>query len=515
MLKRNILFTALAPMAFAPALAAQDQRPNILLFLVDDMGWQDTSLPFWKEKTPLNERYHTPNMERLAQMGVKFTQAYANSISSPTRCSLLTGTNQARHRVTNYTLVNNSMTDAKSDKVIIPDWNINGIQPVGGINNSFQGTSFVQILRQHGYNTIHCGKAHFGATKTPGADPTTFGFNVNIAGHAGGAPASYYGTARYGHDENGRPVSLFSTPGLEAYWDKDVFLSEALTLEAIKALEQNRKLNQPFFLYMSHYAVHMPIQADNRFYQKYKDKGLSDTEAAYCTLVEGMDKSLGDLMDYLEETKQIDNTIIIFMSDNGGQSVTARTPPLHVQNAPLRDGKGSAHEGGVREPMIVYWNGVTKANTSNDKYLIIEDFYPTILEMAQIKDYKTVQPIDGKSFVPLLTGKGEDPSAGRSLYWNTPNNWIGGDHKVNGVGQTCAVRNGDYKLIYWYDDGSKELYNIKEDISETTNLVDQYPEIVDRLSKDLGNYLRSVDAQRPSFKVSGNPCPWPDEPFHD
>ena len=490
--------------------AQQQERPNIVLFMVDDMGWQDTSLPFWTEKTPLNERYHTPNMERLARLGVKFTQAYACSISSPTRCSLLTGCNQARHRVTNWTLDYNTMTDEHNGELIMPEWNVNGIQPIEGIERSFASTSFVQILKDNGYHTIHCGKAHFGSIGTPGADPLTMGFDVNIAGHAGGGPADYYGMHRFGHDAKGNPTGKFAIPGLEEYWDKDIFLSEALTRKAIKALDEHKNKKNPFFLYMSHYAVHAPIQADHRFYQKYKDRGLSDTEAAYCTLVEGMDKSLGDLMDYLEKTKQMDNTIIIFMSDNGGLSVLGRTAPLHVQNAPLRSGKGSAYEGGIREPMIVYWKGVAKPNTINDKYLMIEDFFPSILEMAQIKKYKTIQPVDGISFIPLITGEG-DPSVNRALYWNTPNTWVGGDYRNQGVGQTCAIRKNDYKLVYWYLDGKKELYNIKEDISEQHDLAEEMPQLVTELSKELGEYLRSVKAQRPTYKDSGKPTLWPDE----
>ena len=169
---KKTLMAAVLPFAGLAAAAATDQRPNIILFMVDDMGWQDTSLPFWTQRTPLNERYHTPNMERLAQMGVKFTQAYASSISSPSRCSLMTGANQARHRVTNWTLTYNKTTDHADDVLDLPQWNVNGIQPVGGIERSFYATPFVQLLRQSGYHTIHCGKAHFGATQTPGADPT-------------------------------------------------------------------------------------------------------------------------------------------------------------------------------------------------------------------------------------------------------------------------------------------------------------------------------------------------------
>lgn len=157
--------------------------------------------------------------------------------------------------------------------------------------------------------------------------------------------------------------------------------------------------------------------------------------------------------------------------------------------------------------MIVSWPGVAQPNTRCDKYLLIEDFYPTILEMAGVKDYETVQPIDGISFIPLLTGTG-DPSKGRSLFWNMPNNW-GNDGP--GINFNCAVRNGDWKLIYYYGTGKKELFNISDDIGEKNDLSTRHPEIVKRLSKELGDHLRKVDAQRPSFKATGKACPWPDE----
>nr|DAV99488.1 MAG TPA: hypothetical protein [Caudoviricetes sp.] len=157
--------------------------------------------------------------------------------------------------------------------------------------------------------------------------------------------------------------------------------------------------------------------------------------------------------------------------------------------------------------MIVRWPGVVKPGSKCDKYLIIEDFYPTILEMAGIRGYKTVQPIDGVSFMPLLKGTG-DPSVGRSLFWNCPNIW-GNDGP--GIGPTCSVRNGDWKLIYYYETGKKELFNITEDIGEHNDVARQHPDIVKRLSGELGTYLRKVDGQRPSFKATGKPVPWPDE----
>lgn len=480
-----------------------DPRPNIIFFLVDDMGWQDTSLPFWTQKTMYNERYETPNMERLARQGMMFTQAYASSISSPTRCSLMTGANAARHRVTNWTLQKDKTTDAQSDVLQLPDWNYNGIAQVEGTNHTFVAKSFVQFLKDSGYHTIHCGKAHWGAIDTPGENPCHFGFETNIAGHAAGGLATYLSELSYGHDDKGNPTSLMSVPGLEHYWKTGTFVTEALTQEALKALDKAKAYNQPFYLYMSHYAIHIPIDKDVRFFDKYKKKGMSDKEAAYASLIEGMDKSLGDIMDWLEKNGEADNTIILFCGDNGGYATGKewRDEPLYTQNAPLTCGKGSAYEGGIREPMIVSWPGVTKPNTRCDKYVIIEDYYPTILEMAGITDWKVPQTVDGVSFVPLLKQTG-DPSEGRSLYWNCPNLW---GERGPGIGATCTVRQGKWKLIYFYETGKKELYDIPADISEQHNLAQQYPEVVKALSANLGEFLRSSGAQRPSFKRRASP----------
>ena len=507
-MKKNILLTI--AFSLCTSWLTGQERPNIILFMADDLGWQDTSLPFWTEETSLNKRFHTPNMERLAKMGVRFTQAYAGSFDSPSRCSLMTGMNQARHRVTYETLEYNKASDKNDAYLNMPVWNMNGIQPVGGVENSSQATTFVQLLRNSGYHTILCGKAQFGATTTYGADPKALGFNISIGGQASGTPVQINGSNRFGFTANGTPSSIHAVPNLERYWERNVILTEALTQEAIRSLEMAQSMKAPFFLFLSHYAMHTPSLADPRFIDKYKKAGLSDIEAAYCSRVEGIDKSLGDIMDYLEKNNQLENTIIIFVSDNGGLAASNRTPPLHVQNAPLRSGKGSIYEGGIRVPMIAYWNDVTLPNSVNDKYLAIEDFFPSILEMAQVEIPQTIQQIDGVSFVPLLKGTG-DPSQNRALYWNIPNNWTSSNMRTQGIGQSCAIREGDYKLIYWYKDGKKELYNLKNDISEDYNLALEQPEKVAELSQKLGNFLRSVNAQRPTEKFSQRTSAWPDD----
>jgi arylsulfatase A-like enzyme len=483
------------------------KRPNIIMFLVDDMGWQDTSVPFWTKKTPFNERYHTPAMERLAREGMMFTQAYASCVCSPTRVSLMSGMNAARHRVTNWTLERDKPVDGKSDILTYPEWNVNGVQPVDTIPHSVYATMLPALLRDNGYFTIHCGKAHYGAIGTPSADPLNCGFDVNIAGHAAGGPGSYLGTENFGNSEKGAYTLPWGVPGLEKYHGDSIFLTEALTREALHTLDQAKSTGKPFYLYMSHYAVHIPLYADQRYYRKYLVMGMDEAEARYASMIEGMDKSLGDIMDWLDRNGQSENTVILFMSDNGGFSLRPRAGELHTHNKPLKSGKGSAYEGGIREPMIVRWPGKVQPGTRCSDYLIIEDFFPTILEMAGIENYATVQQVDGKSFIPMLLHTGNS-SAGRDLYWHFPNNW---GPTGPGIGATSTIRSGDWKLIYFYEDGLFELYNITNDIGELNNLAGQQPAKVKEMALNLGKYLRGAKAQRPLYKSTGKPVPWPDE----
>jgi len=386
----------------------------------------------------------------------------------------------------------------------MPLWNLNGIQPTDSIENSTHITPLPQILKDNGYLTIHTGKAHFGAISTPGANPTNLGFEINIAGHAAGAPGSYFGTKNFENTQ--RKESIWNVPGLEKYHGQDIFLTEALTLEAMLAMDKAVIEEKPFYLYMAHYAVHTPIQGDPRFEQKYLDNGLHPIEAKYASMVEGMDKSLGDLMDYLEDKGISDNTIILFMSDNGGLSAVARGGDKHTHNKPLSSGKGSVHEGGIREPMLVKWPGITKENSVTDNKVIIEDFFPTILELAGISNYKTVQKVDGKSFTSVLKGEKQHNNE-RPLFWHYPNNW---GPTGPGIGATSCIRKGDWKLIYYHLDRHFELFNIKEDIGETTNLVSKDSSKLKELAIELGTYLRSVDAQMPTDTNTDKLVPWPD-----
>ena len=509
--KKLIAVIATTPFIGSESLyAQQNNRPNIIVFIVDDMGWQDTSVPFWNQKTKYNEMYETPNMERLAKQGVMFTQAYACPVSSPTRCSLMTGMNMARHRVTNWTLQRDKPTDDKSQTITLPEWNYNGIAQVATIPHTTSATSFVQLLKENGYHTIHCGKAHWGAIDTPGENPCHFGFNVNITGTAAGGLATYLSERNYGHTRDGKAYALNSIPGLQDYWGTGTFVTEALTKEAIKALDKAKKYDQPFYLYMSHYAVHIPIDKDMRFFPKYVRKGLSDKDAAYASLVEGLHKILGYILVWLDKNDEAKNTIIVFLGDNGGLATSQewREGPLYTQNSPLKCGKGSMYEGGIRVPFMVKWNGVVKPQTRNNTSIMIEDLFPTILHMANINSYKVPQIVDGKDMVPLLEGKNEAEFNKRSIVWNFPNIW---GNTGPGINLNCAIRQGDWKLIYNYETGEKELYNIPQDIGEKNNLAHANPSKVKELSSILGKKLRQMNAQRPIVTATSKPCAWPDE----
>jgi arylsulfatase A-like enzyme len=486
------LLATLAVLQAAPS----PTRPNIVFFLVDDMGWQETSVPFHSEVTELNRRYRTPNMERLATAGMKFTQAYACAVCSPTRVSALTGMNAARHRVTNWTLHRGQSPDNPSKVIQPPAWNLNGICTDTGIDRTMQVTPLPALLRTAGYRTIHAGKAHFGAKDTPGENPLNLGFDVNIAGHCAGGPGSYWGAKNFSAAWR-KGDRIWDVPGLEAYHGKDIYLTEAITREAIKEVEKAVAEQQPFYLYLAHYAIHAPWEKDDRFYQEYIDVGLKPFEATLASMIEGMDHSLGDVMAALDRLGVADNTVFLFMSDNGAPSNCPR-------NLPLRGHKLTPYEGGIREPMIVKWPGVTKPASICADPLVIEDFFPTILELAGA-DWrgKTLQTVDGVSFVPLLRGEEKSPGD-RTFVWHFP-------HNYSGQGPFSAIRQGPWKLIYHHADRRLELFNIDDDIGESRDLAKANPAKTKALAKLLGDRLRDSKALMPIDKATSHAVELPDE----
>lgn len=516
---RTLMLGSVLP---AAAMAQMAQQPNIIFFLVDDMGWNETSVPFYKERVALNDRYRTPNMERLAAMGVKFTNAYSCPVSSPARCSLMSGMNAARHRVTNYVHNYNQNTNASGGALTLPEWNYNGIQPattkqpVDKVNTTLV-TPLPQLLKNAGYTTIHIGKGNFGTPGTSSEDPRNLGFTYQVAGHSAGSPGSYLASDNYG-------TGFSHVPDLDSYAEQGTFLTEALTLEAVSYLNRAVRAKKPFFLYMSQYAIHTPYNADERFTANYRQANgqgvydaqiganLNTNEVNHAALIEGMDKSLGDLMDWLESQHDTirNNTVIIFFSDNGGQAVSVRQGRQNYdQNYPARGGKGSGYDGGIHEPMLVYWPGVTAGGTVNTNRVIIEDFYPTILAMAGVTGYTTVQTVDGKDITPLL--RDASMRRDRPVITHYPNRWGESADRAEGYGTFSGLMKGDYHLIYFWETQERRLYNITEDPGEQNNLADAMPELLQQMAQELTDSLIAMDAQRPMLTATGEIVPWPAE----
>ena len=521
----------MAPLAlqFAAVPAAAAKKPNIVFFLVDDYGWVDSEVAYDGNTYPGHLRFHTPNMVRMAEMGVRFSHAYACPVSTPTRTSIMTGMNAVHSHITNWTSMakdepsdavggtNGSMTYdqvAASTGMDRPEWNYNGICPERyradsatlGLNHLQWASPMVQFLRDAGYYTIHVGKAHWASAGTPGASPLNMGFVVNIAGSSAGLPKSYLSEDNYGNIPE--KWNLAAVQNLYEYYGTGIFLTEAITREALKALDWPVKHRQPFYLYLSHFATHTAIQKDKRFFKRYKDMGQDDGQSKYASMVEGVDKSLGDVLDYLEANGLTDNTIIIFMADNGGNAdVKAKGGIPHTQNAPLREGKGSCYEGGIRVPMSVYWPGKTRAGSIIDAPVMPEDLFPTILQMAGVKEYETVQQVDGRSLVPLLRGRQE--SWQRDVIFHYPHQWKPEYRRE--VDFLSTIIRDDWKLVYVMKERKLELYNLKEDIGETRDLATEYPAKVAELAKALGDKLRAWDASMPTDRTTGRPVPMPDD----
>ena len=404
------------------------ERPNIIFFLVDDMGWVDSSVPYDGNIYPNNLRFNTPNMERLARRGTIFSNAYACPVSTPTRTSLLSGMNAAHTGITNWTSpVKDTPSDATGGAVAMmapgsvgqqggmdiypegyltrPDWTLNGMSPVPGVDSTLYATPMVQLLKDAGYFTIHVGKGHWASAGTPGASPYNMGFVVNVAGNVAGMPRSYQGEDNYGNTPE--RWNYLAVQNMTEYYGTHTHLTEALTREALKTLDFPVENDIPFYLYMSHHGTHTPIQRDDRFVEKYLEAGMDEGQARYASMVEGIDKSLGDILNYLDDKGIAENTAIIFMTDNGGNSENVQKGGVpHTQNLPLREGKGSVYEGGIRVPLIVCWPGKVPAGAREDTPAIAEDLFPTILDIAGVsydEPGAIVQELDGQSLIPEIT----------------------------------------------------------------------------------------------------------------
>lgn len=542
-LKSMAAMTLAAPLV--GCTSGNQDKPNIITFIIDDMGWLDTSVAFGEEVYPHNLRHDTPNIARLAEEGVIMTSAFACPVSSPSRTSMMSGMNAAHTRITNYlAMVKDKNTDASNtpsekldDTVERTDWNVNGIQPAGmsDIGHCVHITPYPQILKDNGYYTIHTGKSHWAPGGTAAASPYNMGFCVSIAGHVVGKGWGYYAENNYRNVPGN--YNQLTIQNMTEYLGSSTHLTEALTLESLKTLDYPIDNGIPFYLNFCHFAVHTPILSDPRFYQKYIDRGMDEGQARFASMCEGVDKSLGDLMAYLEKKKVLDNTIIVFMSDNGGNSENlSKGGERHTQNSPLREGKASCYDGGIRVPMIVYWKGKIAAGTRLNTPVVMEDIYPTILEMGGINSYKTVQNLDGKSIVSLLTkgSKAVRKAMDKGLITNQkeansyvvpesvsginperevlahyPHQWK--PYQLHDIDYLSSLRKGDWKIVYRHRQQALELYNTRQDITERNDLSGTNPEKLQEMAEALTAKLKGYDALLPTFRSTGEVIPMPDE----
>jgi arylsulfatase A-like enzyme len=504
--------TIICVLSSSPAHAApakppvvSPSNPNILLFLVDDMGLMDTSVPMLTDddgkpkRHPLNDWYRTPNMERLAALGTRFSNFYSHSVCSPTRVSIMNGQNAARHRTTDYIFPwkNNREIDTRQYPLAVcqqvpPGWNWLGLKK--------KDVTLPGLLKQAGYTTIHVGKAHFAPDKSEGEDPLNLGFDVNVAGTCIGAPGSYYGKNGFGVDSknlHARPV-----PDLEKYHGQNIFLTEALTLEAKSEVDKALVAKKPFFLHMAHYAVHSPFQSDPRFAANYRDRGQTKAGQAYATLIEGMDKSLGDLMDHLEAKGIAENTLVIFLGDNGGDCPFPQVDGI-ASSAPLRGKKGGKWEGGMRVPFIATWakHDAKKpwqkklpipANSIRQEIGVCYDLLPTIAGFVNAP-VPTDHQMDGQDLAPLLSGQ-SNPKHRNEFLNHYPHPRRGKSHFFT------TWRKGNWKGIYEYlkqGDDRYSLYNLASDPSESQNLAAKNSKQLRSMMLGMVRELKSMTAVYP------------------
>ncbi len=448
-------------------------RPNFVFILIDDMGWRDAGCYG-------SIFYETPNIDRLASEGMLFTDAYAASpVCSPTRASILTGKHPARVGITDWI----PGMDPKNKKLIGP-------QDLDHL--PLEEVTIAEVLKDAGYATGFFGKWHLGDR---GYFPENQGFDINKGGHWAGQPASYF----YPYKNKRK---RWDVPGLEGGRSGE-YLTDRLTDEAIKFIEKNR--NRPFFVYLSHYAVHTPIQSKKELEEKYRKKlsmmkresgpdylpehnsmtKQKQDDPAYAGMIQSVDESVGRIMMRLRDLNLEKSTIIIFMSDNGGLTTLPGKWRSPTSVVPLRAGKGWLYEGGIREPMIIKWPGAVKPGTICSEPVISMDFYPTILEMAGLP-LMPEQHVDGKSLVVLLRQNGSINR--KTLFFHYPHY-----HGSGGV-PSGAVRCGDFKLIEWFEDGSVELYNLREDIGERRNLANKMKSKRDELLRMLHEWRMKLSA---------------------
>lgn len=456
-------------LAAALARAAAPKKPNVVLILADDFGWTDLACYG-------SDLHETPAIDQLARDGMKFTQNYsACCVCSPTRAALLTGKYPARLHVTDW--IPGAMPD--NPKLLVPDWT--KYLPL-------EETTLAEVFKAAGYATASIGKWHLATAGSDQYYPEKQGFDLNIAGTDKPQPTTYY--------------APWKIPTLQPEGKDGDYLTDRIGEEAVKWLEGVK--DKPFFLYLPHFAVHIPQQGRNDLTAKYEKKlaakggenaPLNHKNPPYASMVEAMDEAVGRVRAKLAELHLTEDTIVIFTSDNGGRVPT-------TSNVPLRLGKASAYEGGVRVPLIVYWPGVTKAGSVSDTPTITMDLFPTIVEMAGLPRDQARTAVDGVSIASVLRNP-TAKSTRDTMFWHYPHHQ---HYQQGGAMPYGAIRSGDFKLVEFFNDMHVELYNIRQDIGEKNDLVASNPKKTEELRNRLHAWRKEVGAQMPTPNPNYDPA---------
>lgn len=476
-LNRLSVFTGLGLLPILSLSAStQDKKPNVLFILADDFGYHDLSYTGSKF-------YETPNIDKIARQGMVFTNGYAAcAVCSPSRASIMSGKSPARHGITDWigAASGEKWRNAKRFTQLLPPEYVHSLPK--------EYVTLPEALKEAGYKTFFAGKWHLGEK---GSWPEDHGFDVNIGGWDSGSPKGGY-------------FSPYENPMLQD-GPAGENLSMRLAQETVNYLKENnpKQTGKPVFAYLSFYAVHGPIETTHAKWSKYRQKaenmGIASVgfkmghflpirqvqdNPVYAGLVEQMDDAVGLVLNSLKDLGLDENTIVIFTSDNGG---VAAGDAFATSNLPLRAGKGYQFEGGIREPYFIKVPGLTKGGEKSHTPVSGTDFYPTILELAGLQQ-RPEEHSDGVSLVPLMKGK-QLPE--RSLIWHYP-------HYGNQGGEPSSIiRKGDWKLIHYYEDGRNELYNLRTDLAETSDVSGNNKKLVSQLHKELFDYLKKVGARFP------------------
>jgi len=462
---------------FTIASAAIDSRGeledrNVLFILADDLGAHDLGCYG-------ADLIETPNIDRLASSGLRFTSAYSPApVCTPTRASILTGKHPARLKMTIWS---EGAIEAPTNRKLRPGFSKPDLD--------WSEITLAELFHDAGYYTASVGKWHLGDA---GHAPETQGFDMNVGGNHWGAPTSFFFPYR-GRRPNGE---IRYVPHLEM-GESNEYLTDRLTSEAIRVMEYAEKRNKPFFVMLNHYAPHTPIECkpqDEEYFLKKRRPEFKHQNCGYAGMIRSLDESIGRLIDHLKERSLFEKTVIVLCSDNGGYIGIdeIRQQPV-TSNWPLRSGKSSLYEGGLRVPLIIRWPGQSTAGQEMDQTVVLTDLFQTLIRSSRKIDRRLTTSADGIDLYPLLFG---DRTESRDrLYFHYP-------HYYHAPRTTpcSSIRQGPWKLIHYYEDGKSELYQLDQDPAEERDLFETSRDFADELLETLRSWLREVDAELPQKK---------------